>query len=167
MRKTHMIMATAMTLALAATATLADARPTRHHSPSSAKANAITAELNRKQLEGSGTVTASGTVDTGATGNSISNSTGADTTAQAPDSTGNINAAAATTDQNSVPAGSMSSTTNSAVAGDTSATAPTTDSTVPNSGQTVDQSTAQPKPSEDKGTTGKNPNPTDATDTPK
>lgn len=159
MRKTHMIMATALTLALAASATFADAKPTRHRSVSDARANAITAELNRKQIEG--TVTASGTVD--ANGNSLSNSTGVDATS-------NINSAAATTDKSSVPAGSMSSTTNSAVAGDNSqapaGSTPTTDSTVPNSGQNLDQATPQPEPSKDKGATGKNPNPTDATDTP-
>lgn len=163
MHKTHMIMATAVTLALAASASLADAKPTRHHSVGSAKANAITAELNRKQLQGNGTVTASGTATTDASGNSISNSTGV-----AANTTGGIDGAAATTDQNSVPAGSMSSTTNSAVAGDsqTTTSSPATDSTVPSSGQSMTQSTTQPQPSDDKGAAGKNPNPTDATDTP-
>ena len=158
MKKTQMILtATALTLSLAVTAGIADAKPTRHHAMSTAKANAVTADLNRKQLQGS-TVTVSGT---DANGNSMSNSTGTD-----------INSAAATTDQNSVPAGSMSSTTNSAVAGDSTqaspppAGQPTTDSTVPATGPTMDQSTTQPKPSEDKGATGKNANPTDAADQP-
>ncbi len=168
MRKTQMILAaTALTLSLAATAGIADAKPTRHHSVSTAKANAITADLNRKQLQGNGAVTASGAMDASANGNSISNSTGV---AGSTDATSSINSAAATTDQNSVPAGSMSSTTNSAVAGDNSATmnSPSTDSTVPNTGQGMDQSTAntQPQPSEDKGAAGKTPNPTDATDQP-
>ncbi len=167
MRKTHMIIAGTLALALAASASFADAKPTRHHSPSDARANAKTAELNRQQLQG--TSLTNGAVD--ANGNSMTNSTGVDSTAQAPDSTGNINSAATTTDQNSVPAGSMSSTTNSAVAGEASpppAGQPTTDSTVPDQGQSVSPSATntQPKPSEDKGATGKNANPTDATDTP-
>ncbi len=148
MRKTHMLLAgAALTLSMCGLADMAQAKAVHHASMSTRQANAKTADLNKQQLQA-----AQAAMQPGATDQSNVAANGMSTNPST-----DVNAAAATTDQNSVPASTTGSTTNTTATGDATMSDPAAD--------TSTDATAQAKPTAPATTTSPSmPSSTDAPD---